>query len=115
MRRWAMVSCAILLGAILAGGTFASAAPAPSAGPQSAKPKASSFAPRPGTRQQAYGTPIQAPILHRRRPTLHTQPNGTARDAKVTAQAPITDTIGRGTVTSPCRGQNGSSQEFWAR
>jgi hypothetical protein len=83
MRRSTTVCCTVLLGAILAG--HAAAASTPAAGPQSAKPKASSFAPHTGSHQHAYGTPVQAPILHRRRPALRTQPSGAAHDPKVTA------------------------------
>jgi hypothetical protein len=83
MRRSTTVCCTVLLGAILGGS--AATASTPAAGPQSAKPKASSFAPHTGSHQHAYGTPIATPILHRRRPALRTQPNGTAHDTKVAA------------------------------
>lgn len=83
MRRSTTVCCTVLLGAILAGDA-AAASTAP-ADPQSAKPKASSLAPHPGSHRHAYGTPVQAPILHRRRPLLRTQPSGGAHDPKVTA------------------------------
>jgi len=81
MRPSTTVCCTIVLGAILAGGANASTTPA---GPQSATPKADSFAPHPGSRQHAYGTPIQSPILHRRRPALHTHPIGAAHGPKTT-------------------------------
>jgi hypothetical protein len=48
--------------------------------------KASSFAPRPPSKNHAYGAPIQQPILHRRKPALKvTKPAATPPAADTSA------------------------------
>jgi hypothetical protein len=61
----ARVTCATALAALFAASGAAAAATT------DAPPRPSSFAPNAAARRPAYGTPIQAPILHRRTPAHH--------------------------------------------